>query len=214
MSGSTLKALLIDLDNTLYRPEAGLLSEADRRITQFIQQRLGLPRDLADKLRVELWKKYGTTARGLAVEYGISEQELAREALSEVDASAYVSADEKLAAALSQIPVPLYLFTNAPRDYALRALRALGVERFFTDIFDIEFLEWEGKPSEGAFRRVLRVLALPPPVVGLADDNPDNLATARRLGMLVIAVHVDAQADIVIPDICALASALRERGFI
>ncbi len=214
MRREKLKALLIDLDNTLYPPRAGLLAEADRRITQFIVRRLGMPWDEADRLRLELWRRYGTTARGLAVEYGIPEDELARDALADVDAERYVQADPELAAALQEIGLPLYVFTNAPRAYAQRALEALGVKHLFVDVFDIEFLGWEGKPSESAFRKVLRVLALPPEVVGLADDNPDNLRRAKELGMVAIAVHTDGDADVVVADIRDIARVLREAGLV
>ena len=214
MTRKKLKALLIDLDNTLYPPQAGLLAEADRRITEFIHRRLGLPWDEADKLRVDLWLRYGTTARGLAEEYGIPESDLAQEALAKVEAEAYVQPDRSLIEALERIPVPLYVFTNAPREYAMRALRALGVAHLFVDLFDIEFLDWDGKPSERAFRKVLRVLDLPAQLVGLADDNPDNLAQARRLGMVAIAVHVNAAADVVVPDIRQIARALRDHGLL
>ena len=214
MTGSKLRALLLDLDNTLYPPRAGLLAEADRRITEFIHRRLGLPWDQADRLRVDLWRRYGTTARGLAEEYGIPEDELAREALAAVEAEKYVAPDPALTAALQQIPIPLYVFTNAPRAYTLRALQALGIQHLFTDIFDIEFLGWHGKPSEAAFRKVLRVLALPPNLVALADDNPDNLAQAHRLGMVTVAVHTDGAADVVVADIRRLPEALRRAQLI
>ena len=214
MEKRKLEALLIDLDNTLYSPQTGLLAEADRRITEFIARRLGMAWEQADRLRVDLWRRYGTTASGLAAEYGIPESELAAEALGNVKAEEYVGRDEKLVQALEELELPLYVFTNAPRAYAQRALDALGIRHLFVDVFDIEFLGWEGKPSERAFRKVLRILALPPHVVGLADDNPDNLAQARRLGMVTIAVHVQCEADVVIDDIRQIAKALREARFI
>ena len=66
-----LKALLIDLDETLYRPQTGMLSAGDRAITAFIAARLGIDLQRADATRVDLWRRYGTTAAGLEREHGV-----------------------------------------------------------------------------------------------------------------------------------------------
>jgi putative hydrolase of the HAD superfamily len=209
-----LKAILLDLDNTLYSPHAGLLEAGDRRITEFIQRHLGLTAEEADALRRRLWHQYGTTARGLAVEYGIPEAALCREALESLDPAAHLQPDAQLAQTLRELGVPLYLFTNAPRTYAQRVLEALGVRPLFRGIFDLEFLQWVGKPHARAFERVLAALGLPPAALALADDHPPNLATAHRLGLVTIAVGTACPADLHVQDLAQLPRLLRARGLL
>lgn len=209
MSCGKVRAVLIDLDNTLYPPECGLLAAGDARITRFIQGRLGLTWAEADELRRRLWREYGTTARGLAVEYGIAEVEMCREALESMEPAEFLRPDPSLCEALSQIPVPLYLFTNSTRRYAEKIMEALGVADLFARIFDIEFMRWEGKPNSQAFARVLGALELPARAVVLVDDHPANLAAAQAIGMWAVAVGCDGPADWHIGRVQELSAALR-----
>lgn len=209
-----LQAILVDLDNTLYPPECGLLAAGDERITAFIQARLGLPREEADEVRRRLWREHGTTARGLAVEFGIPEAEMCREALESLDPQGIIAPDPELGRMLREIGVPVYLFTNSTRGYATRVLDALGVRETFAGIFDLEFLEWEGKPEEGAFRKVLEALEMEPQGVALADDHAPNLAVAWTLGMVTVAVGVECPADFRVREITELAGVLRLGGLL
>ncbi len=209
-----LNAILIDLDNTLYPPECGLLAAGDERITAFLQKRLGLPRKEADAERQRLWRSYGTTARGLAVEYGIPEEEMCREALETMDPTKLLRPDPELPKALEALGVPVYLFTNATRVYAERVLGALGVAEAFAGIFDIAFLGWEGKPKPQAFRRVLETIGYEAETLALADDHPPNLQVARELGMVTVAVGVDCPANYRIAGIKDLPIVLHAAGLL
>ncbi|MCD6352030.1 MAG: pyrimidine 5'-nucleotidase [Armatimonadetes bacterium] len=209
-----VRAILADLDNTLYPPECGLLLAGDRRITDFIHRRLGLSWQEADELRVRLWKDYGTTARGLAEEYGIPEVEMSRAALESMDPSEYVPPAPELREMIRLLPVPLYVFTNSTARYAARVLEALGIADLVGGIFDIEFMRWNGKPSEQAFEKVLGVLGVPPQRVVLADDNAENLKVAHGLGMVTVAVGTTCEADYCIGTITELADVLQAGGLL
>ena len=211
-----LRVLLVDLDETLYPPECGLLPAADRRISEFIARRLSLPFEEADALRRRLWIDYGTTARGLSVEYAIAPEDMCAEALESTDVGAYLRPAPALAAELRSLGLRLVLFTNGTRTYALKVLAALGLEGVFEEILDIHFLAWEGKPSRAAFDRALGYLGLDASEVALVDDNPPNLAVAREMGILAIAVGPDPAAvgDLHLATIHALAPELRRRGLL
>jgi putative hydrolase of the HAD superfamily len=211
-----LSAILIDLDDTLYPPECGLLGAGDRRIAEFISRRLGLDLEEADALRRRLWRAYGTTARGLAVEHGIPAEEMCAEALESMDMASYLRPDPKLAEELRGLGVRLVLFTNSTRAYAEKVLEALGLRGVFEAILDIHFLAWEGKPSPKAFVQAMEFLGLDPSEVAVVDDNPPNLLAARQLGMTAVAVGPDAAeaGDIAIPGVHGLGPALRRHGLL
>lgn len=211
-----LRAILVDCDNTIYPPEARLLEVGDRRICEFIARRLNLPVDEADAVRIRLWREYGTTARGLAEEFGISPEEMCREALENIDFEGLLDPDPELAQELRNLGVPLYLFTNSTETYARRVLAALGLSEVFAGVFAIAFLGWEGKPSRAAFERVEKALPPGPGRLALADDNPQNLRVARELGWLAVAVGPEAVSagDLAIQRLHDLGPALRSAGWL
>ena len=61
----TVRAVLFDLDNTIYPASNGLMLSIDQRIGEFVQRLLGLDEDEALRLRRHYYAEYGTTLRGL-----------------------------------------------------------------------------------------------------------------------------------------------------
>jgi putative hydrolase of the HAD superfamily len=72
----TIRAMLFDLDNTLYPASSGVMQSIDQRIGEYVQQRLGLPEVEAAKIRHYYYTTYGTTLRGLQQHHGHIETEL------------------------------------------------------------------------------------------------------------------------------------------
>ncbi|MGQ9732301.1 MAG: HAD-IA family hydrolase [Candidatus Zipacnadales bacterium] len=190
-----VKAVLIDLDETLYQPGASLIRAIDLRITAFIALQSGISWEKADELRQRLWREYGTTARGLNLLYDVSERELNRFAVDSVDPAQYLHVDPELDQCLAQIPAPCYVFTNATRRYTERVLDALGVRRRFSGIFDIAFGLYHPKPSPLFYQRVITYLTFPPTQIVLVDDNLRNLGPALELGMRCIYVGRKEEAE-------------------
>jgi len=210
-----LRAILFDLDNTLYDAGEGLQWLGDVRIRQWIEARLGLSEEEADALRVRTWRQYGTTARGLEAEYGLAQAPFYEETIGQIDPREHIRPDPELAAMLEQLTADCYVFTNAPAVYAERVLDALGVRERFRGIFDIEHSGWHCKPEPEAYRRVLERLGLAPWEVGFVEDNPRNLPPAVELGMYTVLLDNDEgeeQADLRIATVTDLAAALRDAG--
>ncbi len=178
-----LRALLFDLDETLYHPGTGMLPAGDRTISRYLAEFLDITVAEADELRVWLTVEYGTTAAGAEAEFGLPQRELYAGSVEQVDASRYVEPDPQLDAMLAAIPAQLYVFTNATRRYSEDVLKALGVERHFERIFDVEFCGWRPKPAAEAYARVLGEVGLPAEEVGMVEDNAVNIIPARELGM-------------------------------
>ena len=68
---SQFEYILFDLDETLYPKEAGLMDAIGERILIFMTQRVGIPADDATIKRRKYYQQYGTSLRGLMVEYNI-----------------------------------------------------------------------------------------------------------------------------------------------
>ena len=183
-----LRAVLIDLDETLYEPGDSLIRTVDRRITAFIAMHTGIAWERADRMRTELWRDFGTTARGLNRLFDVNERDLNRFAVDSVEPELHIRPDPGLAQSLRRISVPRYLFTNATRRYAQLVLATLGVRDEVAGIFDIEFSLFNPKPSPIFYRRVVEVLGVPPNEIALVDDNPRNFGPALELGMRCVCV--------------------------
>jgi pyrimidine 5'-nucleotidase len=67
--------LLCDLDNTLYPPDSGLMTAVGRRMVRYIVERVGIPPDEAEDLKLRYYQKYGTTMRGLILHQRIDPED-------------------------------------------------------------------------------------------------------------------------------------------
>lgn len=208
-----IRAILFDLDNTLYDAEAGLQDEGDRRITRWIMEQLGLPRDEADELRLRTWKQYGTTASGLEAEYGMDARGLYAATISQINPAEYLDPWPELNAMLAALPVSRHVFTNATEIYAWKVLAALGVSDLFERVFGIEYCDYVCKPNRASYERILKELGLPADQVAFVEDNPGNLGPARDLGMVTVLVgNRPGEADLRISSILHLGRALSASG--
>jgi putative hydrolase of the HAD superfamily len=196
------RILLLDLDHTLYPSTAPTLDAVDARITRFIETTLHLPEDQADHMRRELCARYGTTLRGLETLHGVS-REAYTTFIQDLEDHLMPPADPRLRDWLIRAAQrhPTYLFTNARRDWADRCLAHIGiadllladpeVQGRIRGIFDIDFMDWVGKPEASAFTKVEAFLLKnhPPGDLIFADDRLDNLEGARARGWRTIWVR-------------------------
>jgi putative hydrolase of the HAD superfamily len=183
-----IDVILFDLDNTLYDPQSGLLEAGDRTITEFIAERLGIPWEEADRLRVRTWTEYGATARGLEVEFGVPQREFFAGSIERVEIGEYVTPCPELRGMMEALPQRLYVFTNAPSIYARRTLAALGIADLIEDVFDIEATGGRPKPECQCYDHVVEEIGAPPERIVLLEDTEANLEPAAELGMLTVKV--------------------------
>jgi putative hydrolase of the HAD superfamily len=183
-----IKDLLFDLDDTLYPTAAGMMQEISVRMSDFMVEHVGIPRSDVDRVRKEYWERYGTSLRGLYLEKRIDAQAFLKY-VHDVRIEDYLQRDARLETMLAQLPQAKYIFTNAPEEYARRVLTVLGIERFFVRIFDINFIEYQSKPTPIAYQKVLSVLDVPSIECLLVDDTTRNLAPAQKLGIRTVLVR-------------------------
>ena len=62
---------VFDLDNTLYPRHSDLFSQIDWKMTDYVETLTGLPREEARALQKSMYRKHGTTLRGLMTEHGL-----------------------------------------------------------------------------------------------------------------------------------------------
>jgi pyrimidine 5'-nucleotidase len=210
--------LLLDFDHTLYPSTLSTLPAVDARINLYMRTFLGLTEQAADETRVKLWDLYGTTLKGLEELHGVDREHYC-DYIHAIEEAHLPPPDPALQAWLARVPHPSYIFTNARMDWAVRGMKAMGLEGLLPEgllpaepdtlkggpspsaavfpsrlrgIFDIAFMDWEGKPNRAAYAKVdayVRERHGADAHIWFADDRMDNLESGRAQGWSTIWIH-------------------------
>lgn len=189
-----LKYILFDLDNTLYPKSLGIFDLVIERIRNYMEVRLGFEKSLAQQLRQEYIRRYGSTLRGLMIHYQIDPEDYL-EYVHDVGVENKLSPNPALAELLKAIPLAKGIFTSGHLPHAQKVLRCLGVEKFFSQIFDITFTNYIPKPNPEPYRQILNFLSLPGEDCMLIEDLAPNLLPAKEMGMITVLVGQTASPN-------------------
>ncbi len=164
----------------------------NRAMTEYIARELDLHPDRASALRVRYWHRYGATLLGLVRHHGIDPHHFLDEAHRLPDLERVVRPDFALRHALTRLAGRRLILTNAPRIYANRVIRAVGISRQVDAVIPIEAMQFAGrflpKPSRAMLRKLLARLRVAPSRCVLVEDSPANLKAARACGLRTILV--------------------------
>ena len=185
-----IRAILFDLDDTLYPRQAGIMEQIRILMLEFIQARFDLSLDEANALRRRYFQEYGTTMRGLQVNHAIDADEFL-DYVHNIRLEDHIQPNPALDAALASLPQQKVVFTNASREHAERVLSILGVADHFARIVDVRDVAFESKPQLAAYRRICEIIQVPPEECLLVEDNVRNLRPAKALGMTTVLVGED-----------------------
>ncbi len=206
--------LFFDLDDTLYPADSGLWPLIAERIGLYMHQRLNIPGDQVLALRRQLFEQYGTTLRGLQINYQVDVPDFLA-FVHDVPVSRQITPNPLLRQVLQSLPARKFIFTNADVPHARRVLRALQVEDCFDGIIDVQAIDPYCKPMPEAFKIALQAAGEPDPQrCVMLDDLPRTTRAARQLGLYAILCghtgpHADADATLAGWD--ALPALLTER---
>ncbi|HEY5572625.1 MAG TPA: pyrimidine 5'-nucleotidase [Anaerolineales bacterium] len=183
--------LFIDLDGTLYPNSTGLWDAIRVRMTQYMLERLNLPKENVSNLRRQYFERYGTTLRGLQIHHGVDANDYLA-FVHNLPLEKYLKAEPRLRVVLESLPQQKWIFTNADSDHARRVLAILELADCFSGIVDVRALEFQCKPEIQAYRMALDLAGEPDPQrCILIDDSPSNLAPAQEIGFTTVLVGED-----------------------
>ena len=188
-----MKAVLFDLDNTLYPAERDLFSLIDVRINNYMEDVVAIDPAAVDGLRRRYWKDYGATLQGLIRHHEIDPEDYL-DYVHAVDVGSRLSCDNELQKTLNALRLPSYVFTNGSRCHVDRVVTALGLDGLFVDVFDIRIADYQPKPNPDPYQRVLDELELSGDQCIMVEDQLQNLQTAKQFGMKTVLVGA-AQSD-------------------
>jgi len=214
---SVFQFLLCDLDDTLYRTHSGLMQAIGDRISRYMVEHVGISPDVTQQLRSHYHDEYGTSMRGLIVNYDIDPESYLG-FVHDLPLEQYIQPSAALDEMLTGIPLRKVIFTNASREHARRVLRVLGVPYHFERIIDVRDFAFHSKPHPLAYQRGLRILGARPPQCIIVDDTARNLAPAMEMGMTTVLVgngqptdtrYLPGAVDLHIEDVLGLADAIQ-----
>lgn len=179
------KYLLLDLDNTLYPRESGLLKYIDERIEKYLESKLGLEREKLCQLRHEYWRRYGTTIGGLILHHQINPEEYLYYAY-DIQLTDFISKDQKLIETMAAINLPKIVFSNSPDFYVEKVLKILGIDNFIQKIYDIRYFNYVGKPNLSSYRQLIKSLQVTGENCIFVDDFWVNIKAAADEGFATV----------------------------
>lgn len=177
---------VFDLDNTLYPPSIRLFDQIENRMTNYLQNFLGIDRQSANALRSQYWHSHGTTLAGMMDVHGMDPHEFLID-VHNIDFS-QLPVDEVLVNRIANLPGRKIIYTNGTAPYAENVITARGLNGLFDAIYGVEHANFRPKPERTAFDTVFALDNLEPAGAIMFEDEARNLAVPHALGMTT--VHV------------------------
>ncbi|MDP3745002.1 MAG: pyrimidine 5'-nucleotidase [Methylotenera sp.] len=182
----TSKIWIFDLDDTLHNASAHIFPIMNRAMTRYMMEALDLDEPAAHKMRQHYWRIYGATLKGLMRHHDIDPHHFLNETHRFENLPELVIQAKRLRHILQGLPGRKLVFTNAPRNYALRVLELLGIDDVFELIFSVESTQFHAKPSTRGFQKLLKTIKAKASDCIMLEDSLPALMTAKRLGMKTI----------------------------
>lgn len=177
---------IFDLDNTLYpRPER-MWQAVHERMQSYIIDLLGIDQPSAAAMQTEYYQKYGLTMRGLMIHHGV-DPDTFNNYVHDVDISE-ISPNPALGDAIAALPGKRVIHSNANMGHVENVLARLGIGDVFDAAYDIKTSQYEPKPAEAAYQRVLEKTGGEPARAAMFEDIAHNLKVPHALGMRCVYV--------------------------
>ena len=186
-----MKYLLLDLDGVCYGSHNGYPLEkvfglVSKRMTLFIQEKLGLDEKKAKELQTNYFYKYNTSLNGLMIHHDIPPEEFLRY-VHTIDLS-FMKEDKIMRNELEKLDMEKFIFTNGSAEHAKNILTHLGVYDLFgrDKVFDIKDAGYVPKPEAKTFDLMVEKFGLNPKETIYIEDIAKNLSIGYERGCATV----------------------------
>ena len=184
-----IKYWLFDLDNTLYSAKTKVFDQVEKRMTQYVSNKLDVSMDKAKKIQKNYFHEYNTTLNGLIKNHKIDASEFL-EFVHDIDIN-FLKKDLKLSEELKKLGGKKMIFTNGPKKHALNITQKIGIDQHFDDIFDIVDSNFVPKPNMEPYKRLIEKHKIDPNLCVFVEDIARNLKPAYEMGMTTVWIEND-----------------------
>jgi putative hydrolase of the HAD superfamily len=185
----SIKFWLFDLDNTLYSGKTKVFEQVDKKMSQFISEKLNVSKEEAKKIQKNYFHEYNTTLNGMIKNHKINADEFL-DFVHDIDVD-FLKKDTQLGQELKKLSGKKIIFTNGSKKHALNITRRIGVDQYFDDIFDIVDSEFIPKPAIEPYKKLVKKHNIDPNLCVFIEDIARNLKPAYEMGMKTIWIEND-----------------------
>ena len=186
-----MKYLLLDLDGVCYGSHNGYPLEkvfglVSKRMTLFIQEKLGLDEKKAKELQTNYFYKYNTSLNGLMLHHNVIGDEFLKY-VHDIDIS-FMKEDKILRSELENLDMEKFIFTNGSAEHAQNILTRLGIYDLFgkEKVFDIKDAGYVPKPEAQTFDLMVKKFGIKPKETIYIEDIAKNLSTGFEKGCTTV----------------------------
>ena len=186
-----MKYLLLDLDGVCYGSHNGYPLEkvfglVSKRMTLFIQEKLGLDEKKAKELQTNYFYKYNTSLNGLMLHHNVIGDEFLKY-VHDIDIS-FMKEDKIMRNELENSNMEKFIFTNGSAEHAQNILTRLGVYDLFgkEKVFDIKDAGYVPKPEAQTFDLMVKKFGINPKETIYIEDIAKNLSIGFERGCTTV----------------------------
>ena len=186
-----MKYLLLDLDGVCYGSHNGYPLEkvfglVSKRMTLFIQEKLGLDEKKAKELQTNYFYKYNTSLNGLMLHHNVIGDEFLKY-VHDIDIS-FMKEDKIMRNELENLNMEKFIFTNGSAEHAQNILTRLGVYDLFgkEKVFDIKDAGYVPKPEAQTFDLMVKKFGINPKETIYIEDIAKNLSIGFKRGCTTV----------------------------
>ena len=181
---------IFDLDNTLYRADAGFFGQIDKKMTDYVSRYLQLDPTDARVIQKQYLAEYGTTLSGLMAVHGMDPSEFL-DFVHDVDLS-MLKPNPDLRAAIDNLEGRKFIFTNGSRGHAHNVAGHLQLWDLFDGSFGIDDVNYMPKPQRSPYVHFCDYFDIDPNRAIMFEDNLRNLEAPKAMGMTTVLIVSDA----------------------
>ena len=186
-----MKYLLLDLDGVCYGSHNGYPLEkvfglVSKRMTLFIQEKLGLDEKKAKELQTNYFYKYNTSLNGLMLHHNVIGDEFLKY-VHDIDIS-FMKEDKIMRNELENLDMEKFIFTNGSAEHAQNILSQLGIYDLFgkEKVFDIKDAGYVPKPEAQTFDLMVKKFGINPKETIYIEDIAKNLSIGFEKGCTTV----------------------------
>ena len=186
-----MKYLLLDLDGVCYGSHNGYPLEkvfglVSKRMTLFIQEKLGLDEKKAKELQTNYFYKYNTSLNGLMLHHNVIGDEFLKY-VHDIDIS-FMKEDKIMRNELENLDMEKFIFTNGSAEHAQNILTRLGIYDLFgkEKVFDIKDAGYVPKPEAQTFDLMVKKFSIDPKETIYIEDIAKNLSIGFERGCTTV----------------------------
>lgn len=209
------KVLVFDLDATLYYAGNAIEQLCDKKVCDYISDKLQITDKQAQDILSDIRKKYHFETDAIKEDWPFSKKEFV-EYVCDVDVG-ILSSDKELDDIICQIPNKKYILTDSTSKHVKDTLKQISLnESHFSGICDAHDMQYTFKHNTEGYNIFFDKYSLSPTDCVIFEDNMNNIEVAKSLGMTTVLISPDIQnkplcADYLFTDI---KTALRKLFFL